>query len=150
MYWIIIANTNLYKIYEYKKEIDELTLLKEDADADCKKKDTDLVSDGPGHYKTSMLARGAYSSHADAKKDEIDHFLKSLVHECESGRTNHQYKKIILLASPGVDGILSKHLNKNLEPLIANNMKHDCSHLAVHELHDFIRHNWRELHDGHA
>lgn len=145
MYWIVLANTNLCRIYLYERETHQLSLLREESHPESKSKSSDLASDRPGRYSTSGKAHGTYSSHTDPKDDEIDHFLKMLADEFEAGRVANQYEKLILIAPARVNGILSKHLNKNVARLIIDNVKKDYTHLAPHELTKFVHENWKEL-----
>ncbi len=148
IYWVVTANTNSYKIYHYdRNKKEEFIPLFEDSDPDAKKSDAELTSGHPGHYMASS-ARGTYSSHADPKTDEIDGLIKKLVDECETGRVNNQYNKIILLAPPRVNGIFSKHMNKDLGRLLLNSAKQDFTHLEPKKLLEFIHKNWLDLHNN--
>lgn len=147
MYWIALANTNLYRIYSYENstKAPSLTLLKEMSHPESKSRERELMTDRPGHYKTMGEARGTYSGHADPKEDEIDHFLHQLAEQFEMGRVANQYNKLILIAPPHVNGIISKHINKNVERLIISNLKKDYTHFQSHELSQFLHEHWKDL-----
>lgn len=138
MYWVVLTNTNLYRIYQFEKGSEQLSLLKEISHPESKSKSSDLGADRPGHYGTSSNTRGAYSPHATPKEDEIDKFLRMLADELEAGRTNNHYEGLILISPPKVNGTLAKHLNKNVEQLIIKDIKKDHTHFAIHELKKFM------------
>jgi protein required for attachment to host cells len=146
IYWVVVANSNFYKIYHYDKN--DFSLIAEQSDPDAKKRNQDLTSDREGRF-TSSAGIGTYDGHADAKKDEIERFLVNAVDKCEEGRVSHKYNKVILLVPSRVDGILAKHMNKNLKQLVVNNVKQDLTHLSEKELHhyvrDFVQQNSSEL-----
>ncbi len=150
MYWIILANSNMYRIYLYKRKTNELSLLKEELHPKSKAKESQLITDRPGRYKTShqtrgAYARGAYAWHTDPKQNEIDHFLKSLADELEIGRSINQYEKLVLIAPPHVSGTILKHLDKNVEPLLFNNIKKDYTHFEERDLSKFLHEEWLSL-----
>ena len=144
MYWITLANTNQYRIYSYDLSDHQLTLIKEELHPENKNKEAEFVSDRPGHYKTSGTSHGAFSE-PDHKAQEIDRFLSALASEFENGRNKNEFEQLIFIASPEVNGILSKHLNKHLTSLMCNEVKKDYIHFSDQELSLFLRNNWREL-----
>lgn len=145
MYWIVVANTNCYRIYTYDHKNYLLAHLAEESDPDAKKRTSELVSDEQGHYQTSQPARGAYSPHTDPKENEILHFLKKLADVLEEGRTNNEFEKIIFIATPQVNGLLTKQLNKHLSNLFLNHIKKDVTQLNQNELNKFIKDHWKVL-----
>lgn len=144
MYWIVLATTNQYRIYNYQKEGHQLTLFKEESHPESKAKISDLVTDKQGHYKAGA-SHGAYSPHTSPQEDEIDRFLRTLAEECKAGKANNQYENIILIAPPKVDGILAKHFDKHVKNQVISNLKKDYIHFSTEELNQFLRDNWLEL-----
>lgn len=143
-YWVILANTNAYRLYSYDKAQDELKLLKDVFDASGKLQDKDLVTDRPGHYNTAFTARGAYES-SSAKDHEIDIFLHDLAKTCEAGRLAHHVDRIILIAAPKVNGIFMKYLDKSTQALVTDLFKKDYMHFTQQELQDFLRTHWEDI-----
>lgn len=147
MTWIIATSGAKCRIYDYEKHHHNLTLLKEISHPASKMKATDLVTDRPGSFKTKSTgkARSACGLASDPKRLEIDHFAKELADELETGRVNHQYDKLIIVASPQMSGLLNQHLNKHINELMIANIKKDLVNLSDKALKNFLRDNWLEI-----
>ncbi|MDF3054880.1 MAG: uncharacterized protein K0Q74_787 [Gammaproteobacteria bacterium] len=145
MYWIILTDASVYRIFTYEKDSQNLSLLEEKFHPESKEKISDLVTDRPGHYQTPGTTRGAYSEHQDPKKIENAHFSKELASYLEQGRTQNKYEGLILIAPPKANGLLLSYLSKEVKKLIISNLKKDYVYFTQHELIDFITKNWREL-----
>ena len=59
MIWIISLNSSLGHIYSYEPKKHQLKLLETLENPAGKLKTSDLISDAPGHYKTSHSTKGA-------------------------------------------------------------------------------------------
>lgn len=145
MYWVIIANTNHYKIYEYEKKEDSLKLIEEEDEPLAKKHIKELEMDKPGRFKSNGFGYTTTDERADVKNNVIEVFLKKIADKCEQARNDNHIEKVILLAPARVNGIFFKHVNKHLEPLINNAVKQDCTHFKDRELRNFLHYHWKEL-----
>ena len=140
MIWVVIANTNTYRIFNYDKNHAKLSLLKEISHPEMRLKASDtLTTDRPGHYQISESARGAYSPHMDAKEVEIDNFSREIAEELDKGRKIHAYEKLIIIAPPHMHGLLNHHFNKHVKDLVVNSIQKDLHHLSNHELVEFLQ-----------
>lgn len=146
MYWIVLTDTNLCRIYSCEGKAKPLSLFKEIKHPESKKKREELVTDRHGGYQAGNKAtRGVYVEHIDPQEEEIEHFWQQLAKEFEVGRAANQYKKLILIAAPRVSGKLIKHVDKNVKNLLINNIQKDYMHFKEHEIGEFVHDNWREL-----
>ncbi len=143
--WVLSTNSNACRIYHYRKELKQLTLVKEILHPENKLRDIDLTSDKPGHYKANGGAHGAFSQQSDPKEIKIDNFSRDLAKELDHNRTVHAYEKLILIAPPHMNGLLFQHLNKHVKELVAHNIEKDLSHLTEHELLDFLHQHTQSL-----
>ncbi len=138
MIWIINANSNICRIYNFQKSKSLLTLLKEINHPESRLKAEELLtSDRPGHYQTSYGAHGAYSPHMEAKEVEIDHFAREIASEINEGRNKQLYDKLIVIAAPKMSGLLFKHIDKHAKEMVINDIQKDLIHLTETELLDF-------------
>jgi protein required for attachment to host cells len=133
------TNSNTCRIYQYIKKPTELTFLKKLQSNAAKLKTSELEADRPGHYQKGETSRGAYSPHMDGHDVAVDNFAREISEELESGRVNAIYKKIVIITPPKMFGILSKHINKNVERLIIKDIQSDMIHLKDHELLDYLK-----------
>lgn len=137
--WVVNTDSNTCRIYQYKKNPEQLTLLKEIHHPENKLKDIDLTSDKPGRYKTNNASHGSYSQPSDPKEIKIDDFSREIVHELDHGRNANEFHNLIIIAAPHMNGLLHTHINKHVKNLLSHNIEKNLIHLADHELLDFLR-----------
>lgn len=138
MFWVVVTNSNFCRIYNYSKNPVQISLLKTIEHPESRLKDTDLISDRSGHYKTMSSTRGSYEQRTDPKKNEIDQFAHDIANELETARNNNACDQIIIIASPQMSGLLFQHFNKHLKKLIRNNIQKELLYTNQDELLDFL------------
>lgn len=141
MILVVNANTNDCRIYQYDRNPQQLTLIREISHPNNKLKNGDMTSDREGHYKTSLSARGAFSPETEAKEVEIINFSREIAQDLNQRRNTNEFKKLILIASPRMHGYITQHLNKHVIDLVTNNIQKDLMHMKDHELLDFLKKN---------
>lgn len=140
MTWIVVANSNLCRIYSVSKNTGELSVVTEMAHPESKLKRSDyLTSDRPGRYQTDYSTGGSYSQPTDPKEVEIDNFSREIAQELNKGRNDHAYTHLIIITDPHMNGLLTKHLDKHVKELIKKEIKKDVVQLPNHELLNFIK-----------
>lgn len=141
--WIVTTNSNTCKLYNYIKNPEQLTLVKEINHPENKLRDMDLTSDKPGHYKSRGDAHGAFSQPSDPKEIKIDEFSREIAKTLDHGRNTHAYKKLIVIAPPHMNGLLLGHMNKHVTDLVIDNIKKDMLQCTSGELLDFLHQHFR-------
>ena len=136
--WVVVADTNVCRIYNYYKKPERLILFKEINHPENRLKDTDLTSDKQGRYGTGKSAHGVYAPHSDPKEVKIDDFSREISKELEQGRAVNAYEKLIIVSPPHMDGLLSQHIDKHVKALITHNIKNNVVHLNENDLLDFL------------
>lgn len=139
--WVVIADSNICRIYHYSKKLNQLDLIKEINHPENKERDIDLTSDKPGHYQTGGSARGAYSQPMDPKEIKIDDYSREIAKELEHGRDTNAYEKLIVISLPHEEGLLFRHLNNHVKNLVTHNIKKNVLHLSHSDLLDFLHKN---------
>jgi protein required for attachment to host cells len=137
--WVVITNSNICKIFEYKKKGAELKLINEINHPENKLKDTELTSDKPGRYKASNAAGGAYTQPSDPKEIKIDSFTRDIAKELDHGRNANAYNNLIIIALPHVSGLLTQHLNKHVKELVTHTIEKDVINLSNQDLLKFLK-----------
>ncbi|TLY48502.1 MAG: host attachment protein [Gammaproteobacteria bacterium] len=145
MIWVISLNSSLGHIYSYKLKNHELILLKSLENPSAKLKESDLVSDRPGHYQTMHSAKGAYEASTSPHDVELDHFTKILADFIKKGLDTHQYKQLILCSAPHVGGILLNNLDKQVEKTILVNIKKNFVEEDESVLSNYLKENWWDI-----
>lgn len=140
MILVVSANNNQCRIYRYQKKANELILEKEISHPEAKLHNRDIVSDKPGHYKAGS-GRGSYSPSTEPKEVEIEFFSREIARELNQQRNNHEYERLILIASKEMTGLLNLHCDKHVIAKISQSFNKDLLHLKDHELLHFLNEN---------
>lgn len=141
MKWIITANTNNSRIYNYQSN--ELKLIKEIDHPENKLKSHELGSDKPGRYQSNDSSRGAFSPHTALDEINVDDFAREIAVELNEARNQNAYDELVVIMPAQMEGLFSKHLNKNVKALIKHTIQKNIMHLSEKELLDFLNENSR-------
>lgn len=136
--WVVLADTNTCRIYNYRRRPEHLSLVKEILHPENKLKDKDLTSDKPGHYVAGDLGHGAYSQPSDPKEIRIDNFSREIAKALDHGRATNAYDELIVITAPHMNGLLFQHANKHVKDLVAHVIEKDVVYLKDKELLDFL------------
>ena len=134
--WLVIFDSTICRIYDYSKH--QLLLIKEIQHPENKLRDSETTSDKPGRYRSGGHAHGAYSQQSDPKEIKIDNFSREISNILAHYNTTHAYEKLVFVASPHINGLLLKHLNKHVKNLIMHNIEKDLVHLTENKLLDYV------------
>lgn len=141
MKWIIIANSNDCRIYEYQKKLNRLTLIKEINHPENKLKSKDLGTDRPGHYNSSTSARGSYSQPTELNEINFENFARELAAGLDKERINHDFDELVVIMPAHMEGLFLRHLNKNVKELITKSLQKNIMHFSEPELLDYLHQN---------
>lgn len=134
--WAVVLDSTTCRMYDYNKN--KLTLVKEIEHPENKLRDVDLTSDKPGRYKSMGSAHGTYTQESDPKEIKIENFSREIAKILEHENTIHSYERIILIASPHMNGLLQKHINKQVKNLIASNIEKDLTDFNESQLLKYL------------
>ena len=73
-------------------------------------KNSELVSDRPGHYKTAHTTRGKYIPRVDPRKHEHEKFAQILAEILNQNCKSKNFHELIFCMEPYFYGLLNKHL----------------------------------------
>lgn len=140
MEWIVTANTNNCRIYEYHDNA--LNLLKEISRPENKLKDSEISSDKPGRYNSSNSSGGGtYAPHTEIEDIQDNDFAREIALELNEARNQNSYKKLVIIMPAQIEGLFSKHLNKNVKDLIKLTIQKNIMHLSEKELIGYLDEN---------
>lgn len=134
MIWLVIADASGCKIYEYEKNSKNVNPIKELYHPASKLKNSDIVSDGPGHYKTSGATKGSYQPREEPKELEFEKFARQIAKELVLDKNNHQFDTLILISPPHMSGLINGHFDNNFKDCILHDIKKDFTHIKEHEM----------------
>ncbi len=136
--WVVAADFTTAKIYALGQVKGELVLVKELDNPEGRFGAGYIGSDKPGQFDNPMHGQSETFERADPKHVELHQFAHKIAQALESGRVNHEYEQLILVASPHFHGILSEELKKHVAVLVHKNIQKDYLQLPVHELYKHV------------
>jgi protein required for attachment to host cells len=137
MKWIVIANTNNCRIYEYHKN--DLNLIQEISHPENKLKEREVGSDKPGRYNSSnSTSRGAYVPHTEIEEIQDNDFAREMATTLNEARNKNTYEELVIIMPAQIEGLFSKHLNKNVKDLIKLTIQKNIMHLSEKELFSYL------------
>lgn len=132
--WIVVANTSSCKIFDYEKKSKQLNLIKELLHPESKMKGSDLITEGPGHYKTDGPSRGAYDFHEKPQEVEFENFAREVATLLDNERRSNHLPPFILVSPPKMDGLLKRSMNPHVMNSLKDTIQKDYGYLTNSEL----------------
>lgn len=138
MKWIMVANSNDCRVYEYDKHIEELNLVAEINHPENKLKTYDLVTDRPGHFKAMSAARGSYEPEKNIHDISVENYVREMAELLNAARNRHDFDSLVLLMPSVIEGLLMKFLKKQNLYLIHQIIQKNMMHLSEHQLKQYL------------
>jgi protein required for attachment to host cells len=137
MKWIVTANTNNCHIYEYQEN--DLELLKEISRPENKLKESEIGSDKPGRYNSSnSTGGGAFAPHTEIEDVQDNDFAREIATELNEARNKNICNELVIIMPAQIEGLFSKHINKNVHDLIKLTIHKNMMHLSKKELLGYL------------
>ena len=132
--WILVANSSEAQLYVNDGPKTGLKLLKEFSHPKSRAKGSELITDRPGHYKSSGTARGAFAQETEPREQEKERFAHTLATHLDRGRTTNKYQRLILAASPDFLGTLNNTLGSQVRTLVSKALNKDYTKASDKQL----------------
>ncbi|KTC68212.1 hypothetical protein Lbir_2814 [Legionella birminghamensis] len=137
MKWIVTANTNNCRIYEYHPN--ELNLIIEVSRPENKLKESEIGADKPGRYQSSnSTSSGAYAPHTEYEDIRNNDFAKEIALALNEARNKNIYDELVIIMPAQIEGLFSKNLDKNVKNLITSISHKNIMHLSGKELFNYL------------
>lgn len=130
--YALLCNATTARFYNLSST--QPTLVQQLNHAEGRMKGSDLVSDGPGHYKAEGLAGSDFDSKNNPHQVELAHFAIEISRFLEHEHNQNTYAHLFISAEPHFYGILEKHLSKQVLKVLKKSPHHDYIPLATLEL----------------
>jgi protein required for attachment to host cells len=126
--WVVVAGSSRADIYARAKRFSKLESVKSFEEPAARKREQDLVSDGPGRSFDSKGA-GRHAMEPDhSEKDNIRaSFARTIADELELSRQMHRFSHLILVAAPAMLGELRVHLSAETAKLVRDEIDKDMT-----------------------
>ena len=126
MMWILVANQAEAQIYSSDRLPGNLSLVEVLGNAEGTARARDLVSDAPGRaYDSHGSGRHAMEPNTGVKEEQRRRFVKEMVERLQTARVKGDFDQLVLLAAPGVLGVIRKTLNPELEKTVIKEIPKD-------------------------
>ena len=132
--WILVTNASSGRILRNTGPNKGLEMVKEFDHPQSREKNSDLVTDRPGHNQGHGNGHGSYVPATTPKEHEADIFALELARELETGRVAKEYERLVLVAPPAFLGQLNQRLNAPVKALVSDKLEKDYTRATNKEL----------------
>ena len=127
--WVVVANSAMARLFIAAAADAPMKELETIAHPEARLAEHELTSDLPGRVSAGH-ASGQHSYHAlqsrvGPKEQQTIDFARLLADRIESGRTGHEFERLVLVASPAFLGHLRASLGADTRRLVAGELDHD-------------------------
>ncbi|MCR9192271.1 MAG: host attachment protein [Gammaproteobacteria bacterium] len=137
MKWIMLANSNDCRIYEYDHRHKHLALIDEIAHPEHRLKLSSWTTDSPGKYRSGNN-HGSYEPEVSPLEVSVDDFAREMARRLDEGRNKHAFEDVTLVMSSKMEGLLFKHMNKHTKALIERIVQKNMNFMSEHELSAYV------------
>lgn len=133
--WILVAHRGGGRLYSRDGTNDDLVPISRIDHAAGRLRAGDLSSDRVGRSKESMnQTRHGVGEDQDPTEHEASVFAKQLAATLETGRIEHRFDRLVLVAEPRFLGLLKAELSRPTALLITETIDKDFAHLTDREI----------------
>jgi protein required for attachment to host cells len=133
--WILVANQAEAQIYSADRVPGDLVLVGSLSHEEGAAHARDLASDAPGRVHDRMgLARHSMEPDTGVKEEERRRFVKEMVNKLKSAFLRGDFGRLVILAAPGVLGVIRKSLNGELEKAVIKEIPKDVIGQSVDKI----------------
>lgn len=136
--WILVSNASSGKILRNTGPNKGLEIVREFDHPQSREKNSDLVTDRPGHNQGHGNGHGSYVPATTPKEHEADIFALELARELEAGRVGREYDRLVLVAPPAFLGQLNQRLNDTVKSLVSDKLEKDYTRSTSKELAEHL------------
>ena len=127
--WVVVADSAMARVFVVPSTGDPMREVETFAHPEARLAVRELTSDLPGRVSAGH-ASGQHSYHAlqsrvGPKEQQTIDFARLLADRIESGRTGHEFERLVLVASPAFLGHLRASLGADTRRLVAGELDHD-------------------------
>lgn len=124
--WIVVANQAEAQIYSANRLPGALALVRTLRHEEGAAHARDLVSDAPGRVHDRMgSARHSMEPDTGVKEEGRRRFVKQIVDLLKAAHLKREFNQLVLLAAPGVLGVLRKTVTGNLTKSVIKEIPKD-------------------------
>ena len=124
--WILVANQSEARFYSADRIPGNIVLIDTLSHEEGAAHTRDLVSDAPGSVHDRMgSARHSMEPDTGVKDEGRRRFVKEMVDQLKAAQLCGDFTRLVLLAAPGVLGVIRKNLTKELKTAVIKEIPKD-------------------------
>lgn len=131
---ILVADSARARFFTVDSPTAELVELETYANPEARLREEALMDDRPGRRFDPGPSRSAVEDRTDPKDVTIRRFARELAQKLDQDRNQGKLERLYLVAGPPFLGVLRKHLDNQVKPLIAEEIPKDLAHLEPRKL----------------
>jgi len=139
--WIVAADEHRVRIFEVEGRHDNFHEVEDFINPESRLSEQDLNTDAKGRYFGRR--ERAIGHTADPAVTAVQHttelFSKEVSAYLDKARLEHRYDKLRLIAFPKFLGALRKHLSKEAQQLVEDQVPRDISNLEPRQIEEYVR-----------
>jgi protein required for attachment to host cells len=133
--WVVVANNAMARLFVVAAADATMKELETIAHPEARLAERELTSDLPGRVSGGHgSARHALQSRVGPKEQQTIDFARLLAERIESGRTAHEFERLVLVASPAFLGHLRTALDTGSRRLVDGELDLDLTRLPPDEI----------------
>lgn len=139
--WIVAADSSRARIFEIDEPEHHLREVEDVANPTARQDIKDVEQDAKGRY----FGKGKHDQghtaepRVDPITHEIDMFSKQLSEFLEKAHAEHRYDRLRVIAYPKFLGTLRKHLSKEVEQVVDDEIPKDISWLDASDIEAYLK-----------
>jgi protein required for attachment to host cells len=142
--WVVVASASKVKIFAVNKikflnDKEKLKLLTEFSHPESRMRDSEIVADKPGRYRSKNMGADSFNEATEPKKNEMDIFAREIVKHLETGRVDKAFHDLILVVAPSFYGLLNSHMHQQLKGAISLVIEKDYAKDSDKELEKHLK-----------
>lgn len=146
--WVLVADEAIARILQWPEEGQELESVEELTDPDAHAKGTDLREDAQGRraagapygarqntpHRLNSVASVTSSAGEDVQHQEAEGFARRVVQHLAEARQQGRFDELRIVAAPRFLGLLRKHMDKQIEPTVTEEVNKELIHMTNSEI----------------
>ena len=133
--WILVANQAEAQIYASDRLPKNLMLVDVLANKEGTAHPRDLVSDAPGRaFDSTGSGRHAMAPNTGVKEEQRRRFVKEMVERLQTAHFKGEFDALVLLAGPGVLGVIRKTLTPDLANIVIKEIPKDVIGQSIEKI----------------
>ena len=133
--WVVVADSAVARVFTEPGNGEPMRELEAFAHPEARLAVRELTSDLPGRAFDSMgEGRHGMQSKVGPKEQEAIGFARFLANRIESGRTGHEFDRLVVVAAPAFLGRLRAALSEESRRQVAGELDLDLTRLAPDEI----------------